>query len=265
MRVPVEGRDEVAQLGEAFNRMAKRLQAADREASRLESARRDFVAWVSHDLRTPLATLRAMIDAMAEGVVTDEDTVGRYLERSQAEVDRMSSLIDDLFELSRLDAGHIEVEREPSSLSDLISDTVGAAAARAKAQGVRLTGEVDPDVDPVRIAPGQIGRALHNLVDNALRHTPEGGHIHLSASLEGADVMVEVRDSGPGIDPEEEEAVFQRFYRGERSRARSDGGGAGLGLAIAKGFVEAHGGDIWVDATAERGAVFRFTLPRLEA
>lgn len=265
VRVSVGGRDEVAQLGKAFNRMAQRLQAADREASRLESARRDFVAWVSHDLRTPLATLRAMIDAMAEGVVTDQDTIERYLERSQAEVDRMSALIDDLFELSRLDSGHIEVERELCSLSDLISDTVGAAAARAKAQGVQLTGEVGTQVDPVRIAPDQIGRALHNLVDNALRHTPEGGHIHLSARREGGDLVVEVRDSGPGIDPEDAEAVFQRFYRGERSRARNDGGGAGLGLAIAKGFVEAHGGEIWVDASEESGAVFRFTLPRLEA
>lgn len=261
-RVPVEGRDEVAQLGKTFNRMAERLQAADREARRLERARRDFVAWVSHDLRTPLSALRAMIDAMTEGVVTDEATVARYLKRSQVEVDRLSGLIDDLFELSRLDAGHLEVERELCSLSDLISDTVGAAAARAEARAIELTGEVDPRVDPVRIAPDQIGRALHNLVDNALRHTPHGGEIHVRAGLQAGQILVEVRDSGPGLDPLELEAVFQRFYRGERSRARQDGSGAGLGLAIAKGFVEAHGGEIWVDTAPKTGAVFCFTLPR---
>lgn len=264
-RVAVEGRDEVAQLAEAFNNMAERLQEADREARRMEAARRDFVAWVSHDLRTPLSALRAMVDAMAEGVVQDERSVRRYLERSQAEIDRLSALIDDLFELSRLDAGHLKLEREVCSLSDLISDTVGAAGVRAEARGVRLTGEVDPEVDPARIAPREIGRALRNLVDNALRHTPEGGRVHLSAGLEDGEVLVKVRDSGPGVKPSEAEMVFQRFYRGERSRSREDGSGAGLGLAIAKGFVEAHGGRIWVEPAGERGAVFCFTLPRAKA
>lgn len=261
-RVPVEGRDEVAQVAEAFNSMAERLQEADREARRLEAARRDFVAWVSHDLRTPLSALRAMVDAMAEGVVEDERSIRRYLERSQGEIDRLSALIDDLFELSRLDAGHLELERETCSLSDLISDTVGAASARAEARGVRLTGEVDPEVDPARIAPREIGRALRNLVDNALRHTPEGGRVHLSAQLDGGEVLVKIRDSGPGVKPSEAELVFERFYRGERSRSREDGSGAGLGLAIAKGFVEAHGGRIWVESAGETGAVFCFTLPR---
>ncbi len=261
-RVPVEGRDEVAQLAEAFNDMAERLQTADREARRMEAARRDFVAWISHDLRTPLAALRAMVDAIAEGVVEDERSLRRYLELSQGEINRLSAMIDDLFELSRLDAGHLKLEREVCSLSDLISDTVGTAAARAEARGVQLTGEVDPAVDPARIAPREIGRALHNLVDNALRYTPPGGRVHLSAGLVDGEVLVRVRDSGPGVRPSEAELVFERFYRGERSRSREDGSGAGLGLAIAKGFVEAHGGRVWVEPAGERGAVFCFTLPR---
>ena len=267
-RVAAPGQDEVAQLARTFNAMAARLQQADSDQRALETARRDLVAWASHDLRTPLASLRAMLDALADGVVSDPATVARYLGQSQAEVSRMSRLIDDLFELAQLDSGSLALRAEASSLSDLLSDTLEAFTARAEAQTVRLTGAVAPGVDPVWLAPDKIGRVLRNLVENALRHTPPGGQIELRAEAQPGAVVVTVRDTGTGIAPADLPRVFERFYRGDAARTRGPAGalgpsaGAGLGLAIARGLVEAHGGRIWAESTPGQGATFRFTLPR---
>ena len=263
-RVPVEGRDEVAQLAVAFNAMAERLQQAAEEASRLDAARRDFVAWASHDLRTPLSSLMVMIQAIDDGVVRDPTTVARYLSQSRAEIMRMREMIDALFQLSKLDTGQLTLQLEASSLSDLISDTLEAFSARARAQGVALSGSVGEDLDPVWMSPKEIGRVLQNLLDNALRHTPSGGHVRLQAECRGPDVVVSVEDSGEGIRAEDLPFVFDRFFRGEQSRSRSgfDHGGAGLGLAIAKGMVDAHGGDIWAESSPGQGAAFRFRIAR---
>lgn len=263
-RVEVPGKDEVAQLALALNAMTARLAQADADARALDSARRDLVAWASHDLRTPLASLRAMIDSLADGVVSDPQTVARYLRQAQAEIGRMSALIDDLFELAQLDAGHLVLHCEPSSLADLISDTLGGFRTRAQAKGLSLTGTVGPDVDPVWMAPDKMGRVLQNLIENALRHTPAGGEVHLRATAEKGRVTVTVKDSGDGISPEDLPRVFERFYRGEKSRSRdgSASGGAGLGLAIAKGLVEAHGGKIWVESGVGRGTSMTFELPK---
>jgi signal transduction histidine kinase len=262
-RVRPEGRDEVAALAEAFNDMASQLQRAGEEKARLEGARREFVAWVSHDLRTPLSALRAMIDAMAEGVVKDPETVEQYLRQCQTELDRMRDLIDDLFQLAQLDAGHMQMNVETCSLADLISDTLGSAAPKAAAKHIKVSGWVDPSIDPVRLAPREIGRVLRNLLDNALRHTPEGGEIQLTAGLDAGEVEVTVSDTGEGIAAEDLPRVFERFYRGEASRSRDgfDSGGAGLGLAIARGFVEAHGGRIWAESQSGQGTSVKFSLP----
>lgn len=264
-RVAVAGKDEVAQLAQAFNAMAARLKQADDDGRALDAARRDLVAWASHDLRTPLASLRAMIDSLAEGVVSDPETVARYLRQCQAEIARMSALIDDLFELAQLDAGHLVLQCEPSSLADLISDTLEGFGGRARVKGVKLSGSVGPGVDPVWMAPDKMGRVLQNLVENAIRHTPPGGEIQLSAVARNGSVVVQVKDSGEGISPEDLPRVFERFYRGEKSRARardaSASGGAGLGLAIAKGLVEAHGGRIWAESAPGQGTTIAIRLP----
>jgi signal transduction histidine kinase len=259
-RVPAGGRDEVARLAASFNQMASRLEAAAQEARRMEAARRDFVAGASHDLRTPLASLQAMIEALAEGVVVDPETVQRYLRQSQAEIQRLSRLTDDLFHLAQLDAGHFAMQYEPASLSDLVSDSLGSLSPRAAAKGLTVSGWVDPQVGLVWMAPLQVGRILHNLLDNALRHTPEGGTIAVRAAPEDGAVVISVQDSGEGISAQDLPRVFERFYRGEQSRSRI-GGGSGLGLAIAKGLVEAHGGVIWVESRPGDGACFRFSLP----
>lgn len=265
-RAEVRGQDEVARLAATFNAMAARLELTDQEKRRLENARRDFVAWVSHDLRTPLAALRAMVDALADGVVEDEATVAQYLARCLGEIERMNALIGDLFQLSRLDASQVKVEFQNCSLRDLISDAIGSMAAQAGQGSIELVGSTQEGLDQIYAAPAEISRVLHNLIQNALEHTPKGGKIAVQANREGDTILVTVEDSGSGVDPAESEKVFERFYRSDRGRVRTPGSGtgAGLGLAIAKSFVEAHHGRIWVEDAGLGGAKFSFTLPQVQ-
>lgn len=270
-QVQAIGQDEIAQLALAFNAMMERLAKAEADSRALDAARRDLVAWASHDLRTPLTSLRAMIDALTDGVVSEPDTVARYLRQCQAEVARMNTLIDDLFELAQLDTGHLILKLELASLSDLISDALQGFILRAREKGVTLSGKVEPDIDPVCMAPEKISRVLQNLLENAIRHTPAGGAIDLDARRENGSVAVSVRDTGEGIASQDLPRIFERFYRGERSRSREpyggEGGrrassGAGLGLAIAKGLVEAHGGRIWAESVPGVGTTVTFSLPK---
>ena len=264
VRVSASGQDEVAQLAYTFNDMVSCLDKVTQAERALEESRSNLVTWASHDLRTPLASLSAMIDAMADGVVSDPETVTRYLRQSQSEIARISSLINDLFELSQIDTGHQELYREPSSLADLISDTLEGFTARARAGDIHLTGSVSADVDPIWMAPDKISRVLHNLLENAIYHTPPGGNINLQASMQNGAVSVSVDDMGTGISEEDLPHIFDRFYRGEKSRSREGfgSGGAGLGLSIAKGLVEAHGGQIWAESIPGEGTTIQFTLPK---
>ncbi len=259
-RVLVEGHDELAQLASTFNQMAGQLQATERKQRELDQMRRDLIAWVGHDLRTPLTSVRAIVEALADGVVEDPSTVQRYLHTAHQDVLALSHLIDDLFEMSQMEAGGLHLEILPNSISDLISDTLERFSALAVQQGVNLRGQVAADTDPVRFDGQHIGRVLYNLVGNALRHTPAGGQIELIVWREAGDLRVEVRDTGEGIRPEDLPHVFEQFYRGEKSRSRATGG-AGLGLAIARGIIEAHGGKIGVQSEPGKGARFYFTIP----
>jgi signal transduction histidine kinase len=259
-RAPVRGRDEMADLARTFNEMAAQLEAAARKQRELDLLRRDLIAWVGHDLQTPLASIRAMVEALADGVVDDPATVQRYLRTAQRDIRSLSHLIDDLFQMAQLDAGGLPLDRHSSSLADLISDTLESFSELAARQGVRLAGHAAPYVDPVMMDTQRIGRALANLVGNALRHTPTGGQVQVLAERAAGGVRVEVRDTGEGIPPTDLPHIFERFYRGEKSRSRATGG-AGLGLAIARGIVEAHGGRIGVESEPGRGTVFFFTLP----
>ncbi len=261
VRVPVTGNDEMASLAQTFNYMAEQLQAVDEKQRELDTLRRNLIAWAGHDLRTPLASIRAIVEALADGVVEDAETVDRYLHTAKREIRSLSLLIDDLFELAQLEAGGLRPELRPNSLSDLISDTLESFSELATRQGLSLAGEVGPGVDPVQFDAQQIGRVLSNLLSNALRHTPAGGKVGVSAGTTAEGVQVEVRDTGEGIDARDLPHVFERFYRGEKSRSRASGG-TGLGLAIAKGIVEAHGGQIGVDSEPGYGTCFFFTLPR---
>ena len=259
-RVQVGGNDEVAALAESFNQMAVQLQAADQKKRELENMRTDLIAWVSHDLQTPLASIRAILEALSDGVVDNPEAVQRYLLTAQRDVRSLSMLIDDLFEMAQLDAGGMPLNLADSSLADLISDTLESFSELATRQSLTITGRADANVDPVRMDTMRIGRVLNNLLSNALRHTPSGGKIVVTAERTEGGVEVSISDTGEGIRAEDLPNVFDRFYRGEKSRSRSTGG-SGLGLAISRGLVLAHGGDIRVESLPGSGSRFTFTLP----
>jgi signal transduction histidine kinase len=259
-RVGVAGRDEIASLARAFNQMAGQLQTASRKQQEVERLRTDLIAWVSHDLQTPLASIRAILEALADGIVEEPASVQRYLLNAQRDVRALSDLIDDLFEMAQLDAGGMPMDINEASLSDLISDTLESFSELAARQDVSVTGHAEPGVDPVRMDTMRIGRVLNNLIANALRYTPAGGHIEVQARRSAAGVELSVTDSGEGIPAADLPEVFKRFYRGEKSRSKVSGG-SGLGLAIARGIVRAHRGDIAVESRPGEGSRFTFTLP----
>ncbi len=282
VRVDESGGDELAALATEFNRMAAQLAAAAEERGRLETTRRELIAAISHDLRTPLASLRVMTEALADGLVEDPTTTARYLATMRGQIGHLSSLIDDLFELAQIDAGALRLEFQRASLADLVSDAIEGMRPQAAAKGVSLEGSVAPGIGPALIAPQKIERVLYNLVTNAVRHTPAGGSVTISVMADDrppttdhgssadkgitsvvgrpSSVVVEVADTGEGIAPDDLPRIFEHFYRGEKSRSRATGG-AGLGLAIARGIVEAHGGRIWASSQLERGTRIAFTLP----
>ncbi len=263
--VPVEGWDEISGLAEDFNGMARALKEAAEREGEIERGRRDLIAAVSHDLRTPLASVRALVEALADGVAADAETEKRYLVAAGKEIEHLSRLVDDLFELARIDAGVLNLTLEEASLHDMISDTIASFQPQAESRGVHLIGEVTEDVDPVLMNPPRLQRVLHNLVSNALRHTPADGTVALRAIPSGPEVKVEVADTGEGIATEDLPRVFERSFRGEKSRTRpeeANAPGAGLGLAIARGLIEAHGGTIQAESSPGEGSCFRFTLRR---
>ncbi len=261
VRVDVVGNDELAHLGKTFNQMAARLEAAESRHRETEQMRRNLLAWIGHDLRTPLASIQALVEALTDGYITNPNETQRYLRTIQLDAAALSVLIDELFEMAEIEAGGLQLDRQPISLSDLISDTLESFAVQAEEMGIGLSGSADPRVDPVMLDAGLIGRVLTNLIGNALRHTPPGGSVAVSAQGVMGGVRVDVFDSGPGIPDESLSKVFEQFYRVEQSRSRARGGGSGLGLTIAKAVVEAHKGVIGVENRAEGGARFYFVLP----
>ncbi len=263
-RLGISGNDEIAQLANTFNDMARSLQEVEEQKRQLEETRRDLTAWVSHDLRTPLTSMRVMIEAILDGVVKDEETVQRYLDNSRAEIEHLSELIDDLFELAQLDVGHLQLNLQRASISDLISDTLGSMMAKAEQQRITLKGEVAEDVDLIQMAPDKIQRVLTNLVDNAIKYTGSGEAVTLRAWRGGDEIRIDIHNGGSYIPEDVLPRLFESFYRGEGSRMRGDDGdrGTGLGLAIARGFIEAHGGRIWATSVEGEGATFSFSLPQ---
>jgi signal transduction histidine kinase len=259
-RTAVEGTDEIADLARTFNEMTALLEQTEQERREIERSRRELIAWVSHDLHTPLTSIRAILEALADGMIEDSETTERYLQTAKRQVESLSTLIDDLFELARLDAKGLQLSCSHVALSDLISDTLENFSAVAMERGITLEGAVEEGLDPAWIDAERVGRVLDNLVSNALHHTPARGLVRIAAHRERELLIVEVEDSGPGFNEAELDALFQPFVRGEISRSRKTGG-AGLGLSIAKGFVEAHGGAIEAFNKDDGGAVFRFSLP----
>ena len=230
---------------------------AERDAA--EKARRDLVAAVSHDLRTPLTSLRLLADAIEDDLV-DRDTRRSYLEQMSVHIRSLSGLIEDLFELSRLEAGDIQWSLQQVRIDELVEETVEAMRAQADAGQVAVRASLADGLEPVRGNPEKLQRVLFNLIQNAIRHTPADGSVTVMAELNGTGVEVEVADTGEGLGAEARERAFEPFFRGGHGAARS-GEGTGLGLTICRAIVEAHGGEIWL-ADSPRGARVRFRLPR---
>lgn len=260
VRIPDGGQDEVSQLARSFNQMAAQLQIAKDKQEEVENLRRDLIAWVGHDLQTPLASIRAIVEALADGIVEEPADVQRYLGTAQKEIRALSNLIDDLFQMAQLDAGGVPLNCEFNSLSDLLSDTLETFSELAKRQDVHIHGRVAPGVDPVYMDAPLVGRVLTNMLTNALRHTPEGGSIRVSVSLDDNWVHAQISNTGEPIPEQDLPHIFDRFYRGEKSRSRATGG-SGLGLAIARGIIEAHGGHIGAHSGPDETR-FYFTLPK---
>jgi signal transduction histidine kinase len=238
--------------------MIEQLQAEEAARDQSDAARRGLVAAVSHDLRTPITSLRLLADAVGDDIV-DEQTRRSYLDRMRTHIDALGALIDDLFELSRLEAGDIRWSLERVPLRELVGETVAAMRVQADLKGVAVRAEVPLELGPARANPEKLQRVLFNLIQNAIRHTPADGSVVVRAEPVADRIEVEVADTGEGIDPEEREHVFEAFFRGGDGAARS-GVGAGLGLAVSRAIVEAHGGQIWL-ADAAAGTRVRFSLP----
>jgi signal transduction histidine kinase len=248
-RASESGPRELHELGAAFNEMAANLE-------HLFDARRELVAWASHDLRTPLASLRAMVEALEDGLAEPAE----YLSAIRAQTDLLTDLVEDLFELARIDSGVLVLEPREASLAELVASCLESLRPAARSRGVRLESRVDPSNPLVKVAPDKMQRVLLNLVENAVRHTRRDGAVAVVVQRDTDHVVVAVEDEGAGLAPGAPQRMFERFWRDDESRARSSGG-AGLGLAIAQGLVHAHGGTIWAENRREGGARVAFTLP----
>jgi signal transduction histidine kinase len=250
---------ELNELSEALAGTHERLAQARIRERALEASRRELVAWVSHDLRTPLAGLRAMAEALEDQMVIDPREVSHYHAQIRREVDRLTAMIDDLFELSRIHAGALRLSRRMVGLEDLVADVVASAEPVARAKGIMLTGAAVRGV-PVFVDTVEMGRALRNLVTNAIRHTPPEGGIDVLARVQSGMACVSVADACGGIPPGDLPRVFDVAFRGESARTPGPQEGAGLGLSIARGIVEAHSGQIAV-RNAGPGCQFLIRLP----
>ncbi len=258
-RVVVGSKDELGGLAEAFNSMARNLEGAEQQ-------RRQLFGDIAHELKTPIAILQANLEAMIDGVVEPSpEKLGSLREETLL----LGRLVTDLRDLSLAEAGRLQLHLAPVDLGEIVQSAAAGVEAQAQGSGVRLDVAVAEALPAVRVDPDRIGQVLRNLLSNALRYTPAAGSVRVRVGLEGAGdyplkqggyARVSVADTGPGLAAEELTKVFDRFYRVDKSRSR-EGGGTGLGLAVAKQFVEAHGGRIWAESEPGDGATFHFTLP----
>ena len=248
-RASESGPRELVELSTAFNEMAANIE-------QLFDARRELVAWASHDLRTPLASLGAMVEAVEDGLAAPDE----YLPLIREQLRILTSLVNDLFEVALIDAGAVTLDLRDGSLDDLIASSLGTIRAEAETRNIRLESRTPQKNLPVRMAPEKVERVLLNLLANAVRHTPDGGTV--SVVVEPADdgLLVAVEDTGTGLTRLAGRRMFDLFWRDDESRTRSTGG-AGIGLAVAQGLVRAHGGTIWAENRSAGGARVAFTLP----
>ena len=250
-RVKVNGADELAELSDSFNKMAAQLEGA-------ESMRRQFVGDVSQNLRTPLTAIKGYMEGLMDGVFPPE---AETYQQIFAEADRLSRLVDDLQELSRVEAKAYTLELQPLNFSSFVDIAIKRLSLNARNRQVELRASIPADLPRIVADPDRITQVLTNLLGNAIAYTPAGGSVTITASKQAENVLVSIKDTGIGIAPEHLAHIFDRFYRVDKSRSRQAGGGSGIGLTIARHLVEAQGGRIWVESAGEgQGSTFAFTL-----
>jgi len=250
-RVKARGADELGQLACSFNQMAEQLQG-------VEGMRRQLIGDVAHELRTPLTFIKGSMEGLMDGVLPASSETYQQIHQ---EADRLNRLVDDLQELSRVEAGAYELDLRPVELSSLVKTVVNRLGTQFEDNNVLLNTDIPAGLPLVQGDADRLIQVLTNLLSNALRYTPEGGKVTLDASLQDDHIRVAVRDTGVGIPAEHLPHIFTRFYRVDKSRSRQ-AGGSGIGLTISKHLVEAHRGRIWVESEGEgQGSVFTFTLP----
>jgi two-component system sensor histidine kinase BaeS len=250
LTVPVRSDDELGQLAESFNQMNQNL-AQSREV------RRQMTADIAHELRTPLSVILGHTEGIRDGVMEPSEEAFEIIHE---ETLRLSSLVEDLRMLTLAEAGELPLEKQVYPPERLIKDVVAAYAPRVKRKGIEIETIVAPDLPEIDIDPGRIMQVLGNVMDNSLRFTPEGGKIIVQAKPGENSVQVSVADTGPGVEPADLHHLFDRFYRGDKSRQR-DQAGSGLGLAIAKSIIESHGGRIWAVSSPGDGLSITIELP----
>jgi histidine kinase len=250
-RVQVDGEDEIAQLAARFNQMAEQLE-------QVEAMRRQLIGDVTHELRTPLTSIKGYMEGLVDGVLPSTPETFQHIHR---EADRLSRLVDDLQELSRVEAKAYSLDIRSVAVSNLVQTTLKRLTPQAMDKRITLRSSLPADLPPVQADEDRITQALVNLVANAIQYTPEGGEAIISAARHADEIHISVKDTGIGIPPEHIANIFTRFYRVDKSRSRNAGGGSGIGLTIARHLVEAHGGRIWVESEGEgRGSTFTFSL-----
>jgi two-component system phosphate regulon sensor histidine kinase PhoR len=228
------------------------------ELRKLETVRRDFIANLSHELRTPIASLKALGETLRDGAIEQPSVARDFLDKINLEVDRLAQMVQEMGELSRIESGEAPLQKAPVNVTDVVARAVERLKAQADRAGLRLEAQVAPDLPRVPADEARMEQVLVNLIHNAIKFTSSGGLITVTARADGGKLVVAVSDTGVGIPEDDLPRVFERFYKADRARA---GGGTGLGLAIAKHVVEAHGGRIWVESVEGKGSTFSFTLP----
>jgi two-component system, OmpR family, sensor histidine kinase BaeS len=263
-RVKVHAPEELERLGSSFNEMAAALQSDVRKLREQERLRRELVANVSHELATPLTAIQGFTEALLDDVVEDPEARTETTRLIAREAARLKRLVDQLREVTLYDSGAQALQRAPVPLPSLVNETLAVLTPEIEHKAITASTTLADDLPPVLVDGDHLTEILLNLLDNALRHTPEGGRIEVTGTRDGNSVHLSIADSGPGIPPEDRERVFERFYRVDPSRSAATGG-SGLGLAIVRSLVEAHGGTIAVDERPGGGARFTLTLPLAHA
>ena len=228
------------------------------QVRRLETVRRDFISNISHELRTPLASLKALVETLQNGALEDPEAAQGFLQRMEIEVDSLAQMVQELLELPRIESGQVPIRQAPVPVRELVKEPLERLRPQAERAGLAMRLDLPPDELVVLADLERTKQVLTNIVHNAIKFTPGGGCITISAARAGSEIVVSVADTGPGIPARDLSRIFERFYKADRARAS---GGTGLGLATAKHIVQAHGGRVWAESREGQGSIFYFTLP----